>query len=134
MGMTGFPHKRLEVYRAAVGFTIEVDKLANDIPPSHRHLRDQLRRAAASICLNIAEGSSEFSRPDKARFYRFARRSASECDAVLDLTISLGLVAHDRVPVLAVRLDRIAGMLTRMIIAQDRPDAGAEAGGGGNRS
>ena len=35
--------------------------------------------------LNIAEGAGEFSKKDKARFYRIARRSSLECLAVLDL-------------------------------------------------
>ena len=31
-------------------------------------LSDQLLRAAASVCLNIAEGAGEYARGDKARF------------------------------------------------------------------
>ena len=34
----------------------------------------------------VAEGAGEFSRPEKARFYRMARRSAVEVVAWLDIT------------------------------------------------
>jgi four helix bundle protein len=44
-----------------------------------------LRRASASIVLNIAEGAAEFRPREKARFYRMALRSASEAAATLDL-------------------------------------------------
>ena len=46
------------------------------------HLKDQLDRAGTSIVLNIAEGAGEFSLPDKQRFYRIAKRSATETSAM----------------------------------------------------
>ena len=46
-----------------------------------------LRRAATSVVLDIAEGAGEYSKAEKARFYRIARRSASECAAVLDISV-----------------------------------------------
>jgi four helix bundle protein len=48
-------------------------------------LRDQLRRAAQSIPLNIAEGSSRYTTKDKTNFLRVARGSVFECVAILDL-------------------------------------------------
>ena len=45
---------------------------------------DQLRRAATSITFNIAEGAGEFRPNEKARFYRLARRSATESASILD--------------------------------------------------
>lgn len=48
-------------------------------------MADQLHRAATSIALNVAEGAGEFSPAEKARFYRIARRSATECAAAVDV-------------------------------------------------
>jgi four helix bundle protein len=56
------------------------------LPPGRAGLRDQLDRASTSVVANIAEGAGEFSRPEKARFYRIARRSATEVVAWLDIT------------------------------------------------
>ena len=49
------------------------------------HLRDQLERAAASVVLNLAEGSERSTRADKRKFYVIALGSLRECQAAIDL-------------------------------------------------
>jgi four helix bundle protein len=94
--MREFDHERMEVYRLAIAFV----RTANGIRPAllagRSALADQLDRAAVSIALNIAEGAGEFARREKARFYRIARRSATECAAILDVIRELDLVERDR--------------------------------------
>ena len=82
--MNDFEHERLDVYRAAIEFLVIADEIATSLPKGRAYLVDQLRRAATSIALNIAEGAGEFSPGDKVRFYRMARRSATECAGILD--------------------------------------------------
>ena len=82
--MNGFEHESLDVYRVSVEFLARADEVAASLPKGRAHLVDQLRRASTSISLNIAEGAGEFSKADKARFYRIARRSSTECSAILD--------------------------------------------------
>ena len=48
------------------------------------------------MALNIAEGAGEFSPADKARLYRIARRSATECAAILDICERLELASGDQ--------------------------------------
>jgi hypothetical protein len=76
-------HERLDVYNTAIELVPLAIALANSFPPGYSALADQLRRAATSICLNIAEGAGEVSARDKARFYRMAKRSATESAAIL---------------------------------------------------
>lgn len=78
-------HESLGAYVAAIDVAVRLDGIALTIAEPRGDLRDQLRRASASIPLNLAEGAAEFSPADKARFYRFARRSAAECAAIVDL-------------------------------------------------
>ena len=76
--MERFEHDRLDMYKAAIEFLALADTIAGALPRGRAYLVDQLRRAATSISLNIAEGAGEFAPADKARFYRMARRSATE--------------------------------------------------------
>jgi len=92
--MSQFDHEKLDVYHAAIAFVAVADDVTECIRPKRRNLRD-LDRAATSIVLNIAEGAGEFSANDKARFYRIARRSATECAAVLDICRRRNLVTEE---------------------------------------
>jgi four helix bundle protein len=76
-------HHKLDVYQRALDLLDHVDQLHDVMPPGRAHLKDQLDRAATSIVLNIAEGAGEFSKDE--RFYRMARRSATETGAILDI-------------------------------------------------
>jgi four helix bundle protein len=76
-----FDCQRLEVFGHAVQAVAVIDELAEELPEGRGYIRDQLQRAANSIALNIAEGAGEFVPAEKARFYRMAKRSATECAA-----------------------------------------------------
>ena len=80
-GMFGF--QRLDVYRASTQFLGLTSKLVARIPRGHRDLIDQLRRAALSVPLNIAEGKRQI-QPRRCALLYVARGSALECAAVLD--------------------------------------------------
>ena len=81
----GLRAEKLKVYDRALELAVILEEMTRQTPEGRGDLRDQLRRASTSIVLNIAEGAGEFSPSDKARFYRMARRSASECAAIIDL-------------------------------------------------
>ena len=90
-GMNEFEHERLDVYKAAIEFLVLADVIAATLPRGRGYLADQLRRGASSISFNIAEGAGEFASDEKARFYRMARRSATESAAILDACRALAL-------------------------------------------
>jgi four helix bundle protein len=114
--MDHFEHERLDVYKAAIAFLALVDEIHEHLPKGRGHLADQLERASTSILLNIAEGAGEFSSPEKARIYRIARRSATECAAILDVCRARKLVDETHLHVGRELLLRILAMLTRMIL------------------
>ncbi len=104
------------------------DELVKQLPRGRSYLADQLKRASVSIPLNIAEGAGEFAAKEKSRFYRMAKRSATECAAILDVCNHLGLVETD----LAIRgrelLARQVAMLIRLV--RNDEESGSGSGGG----
>ena len=135
-----FDHQKLDVYQVAIVFVALADDVVEALPRGRAYLADQLQRASTSIPLNVAEGAGEFSRKDKARFYRMALRSATECAALLDVCRKLRLVDPAQLQRGHDLLDRAVAMLTKMARAMGEeperasPGAGAGAGtGAGNR-
>jgi len=75
-------HETLDVYRLAVQVARWVR--AARFPVGDADLRDQARRAAQSMVLNLAEGCHSLG-GNRGKHFRVARGSAAEVCAVLDL-------------------------------------------------
>ena len=72
--------KNFRTYQIAIQFNREAAALP--IPP---YLKDQLRRAASSIALNLAEGAGRVGKKDQKRFFSIALGSLRECQAIFDI-------------------------------------------------
>ena len=127
--MNDFEHERLDAYKAGIAFLVEADAIASGLPRGRAYLSDQLRRASTSIPLNIAEGAGEYAQADKARIYRMARRSATECAAVLDAIGVLSLASSDSLARGRALLLRVVAMLTAMVL-KIRSRSGSGSGSG----
>lgn len=128
--MKKFDHEKLEVYKTSIEFVIVSDKIIEGLPRGRSYLKDQFQRAAISITLNIAEGAGEFSKRDKARFYRIALRSATESAAILDVCGCLNLSDDKILSEGRELLIRIVSMLTRMTKTDKKPGTGRGTGTG----
>ena len=113
--MEYFDHEKLDVYQQALEFVADVNMTTPGIPRGYSYVKTQLQRAALSVVLNIAEGSGEMKGDEKARYYRMAKRSATESAAVLDVLVRLDLVTARELEEVRARLIRIVSMLTRMV-------------------
>jgi len=107
-------HEDLDAYKAAIDFLALAASLNEGFPRGFGPLGDQLRRAALSIPLNIAEGYGKRSAADRARFYDIARGSAHECGAVLDASKVLRIVDEAKYGQGKALLHRIVSMLVKM--------------------
>src|SRR5687768_10575821 len=92
-----FDQDRLDAYNLSRAFVREVAALLTSVPRGFGEQIDQLRRAALSISLNTAEGAGEFVPKEKARFYRMARRSATEAAAVQDTLVDRGILQESEI-------------------------------------
>lgn len=81
-----YTFERLEVWSLALDYTDATYRVADALPDDERFgLRSQLTRAANSIALNVAEGSTSQSDAEQGRFIGMAIRSLVETVACLHL-------------------------------------------------
>jgi four helix bundle protein len=106
--------QRMDVYRCAIEFLAFSTQLPEVLPKGHAALADQLRRAALSVPLNIAEAAGRATDADTARHYAIARGSAMECAAVIDAFRVLEVLDERQYHTAIDLLERIASMLTRL--------------------
>ncbi len=109
-----FDHEKLDVYKAAIELIVLIDDIIERIPKGRAYLIDQLQRAGTSVPLNIAEGAGEYSINEKSRFYRMAKRSATECASIFDVCQQLRLIEEVFYTKARELLLRIVAMLTKM--------------------
>ena len=83
-------HQKLDVFTTAKSFTLECYRFTRLLPTEERfNLIQQVRKAALSVYLNIAEGASRKSAAERKRYYEVARGSIIEIDAALDISPEL---------------------------------------------
>ena len=131
--MDAMDHERPDVYRLALDFVAMIYDLTDELPPGSSNLVNQIQRASTSIVLNIAEGAGEFSKKEKARFYRMARRSLTESAAVLDIFRRLGLAKEEALEQARGAAVRIVAMLIRLIQRVSGEGGGMGEGTGKSR-
>ncbi|HWB73297.1 MAG TPA: four helix bundle protein [Nannocystaceae bacterium] len=102
------------MYQCAIRLLADCARLSGDTPKGYATLADQLRRAALSIPLNIAEGAGRPGPVDAARFYGIARGSAMECGAIIDALAAVGMADEEGLERALGLVVRIVEMLTRM--------------------
>jgi four helix bundle protein len=88
-----FNFEKLRVWQLSVEFAAEVYDLTKKFPKDERfNLTSQTNRAADSISLNIAEGSTGQTKREFARFLGYAIRSGIEVVGCLYLTKRKGFI------------------------------------------
>ncbi|OGE18668.1 hypothetical protein A3J19_03800 [Candidatus Daviesbacteria bacterium RIFCSPLOWO2_02_FULL_41_8] len=109
--MTSFKFQRLNVYQKATVFCNQVYGITKKWPREYSlDITSQIRRAALSIPLNIAEGTSR-TKKDFSRFIDIARGSCYECVALVEIATSLSLVPDETKSNLFANLEEISKML-----------------------
>lgn len=86
--------KDLKVWVTAHELTLQVYQRTHNFPKDEMYgLTSQMRRAAASVAANIAEGCGRRSDPEMRRFVQIARGSANELEYHLLLAKDLQLLS-----------------------------------------
>ena len=106
--------QKLDVYQRSIEVLALASQVGEHAPKGNAPLVDQLRRAATSIPLNIAEAAGRTGKADMARAYAIARGSAMECAAALDALALLKVVDVETKDRGGRLLKAVVEMLTRM--------------------
>jgi len=113
-----FKFEKLEIYKRSLAYVDLCYMLAEQLPDCERYnLTSQLRRAATSVSLNIAEGSTGQSDAEQARFLSLALRSLLETVACQQIVRRRGYTVEST---LLDRLYQEAEALARQIQAMRR--------------
>lgn len=110
------PHKKLNVWKAAMRSAQMVYKITGTFPADERFgLVAQMRRAAISIPCNIAEGAARQGKKEFRNFVSMAQGSLSELDTQLELSVLLGYLVKDDLQEVTSQLLGVDKMLTGLI-------------------
>ena len=91
-----YKFQKLRVYQLALDYVDAVYERSSQFPASEKYnLQTQLQRAATSIVLNIAEGSTGQSDAEQHRFLGLALRSYLETIACFDLAARRDYLTKD---------------------------------------
>jgi four helix bundle protein len=109
-------HKSLLVYQAVRDLTKEIYKVSMKLPAEEKfNLVQQIRRAALSTKLNLAEGSTRRSEIERKRYLEIARGSVVEIDAALETAVDLEYYKEEELKNAGELLNKCFAMLSKMI-------------------
>ena len=89
-------HTKLNVFSTSQELALQCYKMTSQFPDSEKFaMISQIRRAALSVHLNIAEGCSRKSKADRKRFYEIARGSLIEIDTAIGIANKLNYASTE---------------------------------------
>jgi four helix bundle protein len=109
-------HQQYDVYKVTRLLVTECYRVTRKFPPEEKFaLMQQIRRAALSVYLNLAEGFSRKSQTERTRFFEIARGSAIEVDAAMEISLDLEYCHKEQLATLGGLLQRCFSMLSKLI-------------------
>ena len=109
-------HTKLDIFKISKEFVLICYRETKSFPTDEKFgLTQQIRRAALSVHLNIAEGSSRKSGTERKRFFEIARGSVIEIDMALDIGVELGYFKKEELSKLEIIIVRCFQMLSKLI-------------------
>ena len=90
-----FDFEKLDVYQKVRSTNVLILKYLDQKSVQDSYLEDQLKRAALSIMLNLAEGVGRRTKPDKRRFINVARSSLFETVSILQILLDMNMMQKD---------------------------------------
>lgn len=109
-----FKFGKLQTWQLAIDLSFEIHNLTRTFPKEELFiLTSQMKRAADSVALNIAEGSAGQSNPEQKRFLGYAQRSAIEVVSCLHICKRRGFITEEQFMVHYNFLDKLMAMIQK---------------------
>lgn len=109
-------YENLQVWQRSMELTVRIYKATIGFPSDERFgLTSQLRRAAAAIPMNIAEGSGNSSNREFCRFLEIALRSGYELLTGIEIAKRLNFLSESVAAELTHELREIVSMLVGLM-------------------
>lgn len=89
--------RELEIWKLSYELVLDFYKITDKFPEDEsNNLTSQIRRAAVSIPLNIAEGCSRQTKRSFMQFLQYAYGSGKELDVLLMLSRDIGYITNEK--------------------------------------
>lgn len=116
-----YAFERLDVWQVSRAFVKEVYRLLAQFPDFEMYnLTNQIRRAAVSVSLNIAEGTSRNSLKEQSRFSEVAYGSLLEVYCSLLIAKDLGYIDENDLSGISIRIQELSNKLNALKQSQIR--------------
>ena len=109
-------HTKLNVFKVSKGFVLSCYRETVSFPSDERFsIIQQIRRAALSVHLHVAEGCSRKSVAERKRFHEIARGSLIEVDAAFEIASNLNYTEKEKLSQLGFLMVRTFQLISKMI-------------------
>jgi four helix bundle protein len=109
-----FKFEKLQIWQLALEMSYEIHNLTRAFPKEELFiLTSQIKRAADSISLNIAEGCTGQLNPEQKKFIGYEQRSAIEVVGCLYIGKNRDLVTNDQFDIQYNALDKLVAMIQK---------------------
>src|SRR6476661_5904710 len=109
-------HTKLDIFKVSKSFVLNCYRETKTFPPEEKFgIVQQIRRAALSVHLNIAEGCSRKSLAERKRFFEISRGSVIETDTAFDIAMALGYCSKEQLQFLGETLIKTFKLLCGLV-------------------
>ena len=108
-----FRFQRFPVYKDIKKYIRNIYSLSSNLPKTEQFgLTNQLRRAATSIALNLAEGSDRGSDREFKRFIQMSIGSLNETIAILDISLENWFITKKNYDIMITQAESVVKQLS----------------------
>ena len=109
-------HTKLEIYEISQALALKCYQVTKLFPNDEKFaLVQQIRRAAISVHLNLAEGCSRKSPAERKRFFEISRGSVVEIDTAIGMAFKLSYITMDELKPLGESIIKTFKILSGMM-------------------